>query len=85
MRQHIKTIEEILTLRNVFNFIIMFLASGVLFVAMLYLFFSADGKEKKMQCIQYQDYSKELVGFWISASDKVACDNVGIVIDAPVH
>ena len=85
MKKHIDKMQEMFTLRNIFNFILMFLSSGVIFVAMVYGFMNASGAEEKGVCLDYQEYAKEFTGFWISAEMKVKCDNYNIPIDAQVH
>ena len=85
MKRLIKEVEKTFTVKKIFNFILMFVSSGILFVAILYLLFSVNDTEKKMQCYKYQQYSEEFSNFWISASDKVACDNLDIIVNASVH
>lgn len=85
MRQHIEKFQEMFTLRNIFNFVMMFLSSGVIFVAMIYGFIGADSEEQKNTCLTYQQYSREFEHFWISAESKVMCNKFGIEIDAEVH
>lgn len=72
-------------MKQIINNIIFFILSGVIFVVLIYMFVDSSDKEMKVRCIQYQQYQKEFAGFWISAHDKVACDDLGIIINAPVH
>lgn len=85
MKKHIDKMQEMFTLRNIFNFIVMFLASGTIFVAMVYGLVNAGNKEQKMMCLEYQEYAQQFEHFWISVESKVACDKFGIEINAEIH
>jgi len=85
MKKIIDEVESVFTLKNIVKFVMMFIASGVVFVGLVYVLFTGTEKSQKVQCIKYQAYAKEFEGFWISAEDKVECDAVGISVDVPVH
>ena len=81
MKNTINKIKYSFTFTNIFRAILMFISSGLLFVAIIYLVSASLQKETKVKCLQFEQYSKDLPGFWITSQDKVSCDNVGITLD----
>lgn len=79
--KHKKENKSLFTIRNVIRVILMFISSGLLFVGIIYLISTTYQKQTIVKCMQLEQYSKELTGFWITANDKVECGNVGITLE----